>query len=761
MIVVIKRDGTKVPFDKQKIINAINAAFIEVDGQLYEDDTAKDIANDIYNECQLNEYELANVYSVEDIQDLVENYLMRSERPDVARAYIRYRYKKEVAREIKYDFFDAIGEKLEARNVQNQNANVDEHSFGGRIGEASSYMTKQYALDNLVSKMARENHEGNMIYIHDLDAYAVGSHNCLSIPFDDLLANGFNTRQTDVRPAGSVNTAFQLVAVIFQLQSLQQFGGVSATHLDWTMVPYVRKSFFKHYMDGLDFLWDEGSREPTRCFLRANINPTETSINADIYKTAGQQNPYDSVKRVYNYAIKMTEREVHQAVEGMYHNLNTLQSRSGNQLPFTSINYGTCTLPEGRMVTKYLLDVSIEGLGKLHKTSIFPCGIFQCMKGVNREPGDPNYDLYQLALESTAKRLYPNYANVDWSGNAGYDPDDPKTYFSTMGCRTANGADINAEPGINPQTKDGRGNICPVTIILPTLAMMAKDTFMNEYDDNYIDIFFELLDKKIHEAKDMLIERFEWICSQDPSSAKFMYENHTMLGYHPEEGIRSALKHGTIVIGQLGLAECLQILIGCDHTTSEGMELAKRIEQLFKDRCAEFKQQYHLNFGVYYTPAENLCYTALKKFREKYGVIENVSDKEFFTNSMHVPVWHNMGPFEKIAIESQLTGYSSAGCITYVELDASAVHNTKALEQIVNYAMDHDIPYFAINVPSDTCLDCGYQGEINDKCPMCGSPNIQQLRRVTGYLTGNYTTAFNLGKQDEVHNRVKHVGVME
>ncbi len=276
-----------------------------------------------------------------------------------------------------------------------------------------------------------------------------------------------------------------------------------------------------------------------------------------------------------------------------------------------------------------------------------------------------------------------------------------------------------------------------------------------------INTFMVLLDKKINEAKDMLIERFEWIASQNPASAKFMYENKLMAGYIPEEGIRSALKHGTLAIGQLGLAEALQILIGCDHTEEKGMKLAKKVEGLFKDRCAEFKEKYKLNFGVYYTPAENLCYTALKKFRNKYGVIPNVSDKEFFTNSIHVPVWHQLSPFDKIDIESQLTGYSSAGCITYVELDASAVNNTKALEQIVNYAMDHDIPYFAINVPSDICLDCGYQGEINNRCPMCDSVNIQQLRRVTGYLTGNYTTAFNLGKQDEVHHRVKHVGVME
>ena len=759
-MVIIKRDGSTVSFDANKIINAIDKAFVEVDGKLYENDTATDIAQEIGKKVAAS----TTATSVEKIQDWVEEYLMRSERPDVARAYIRYRYKKEVARNYQKDFIDAVRAKLEGKNIVNQNANVDEQSFGGRNGEASSIVNKKLALEYIISSMARNNHVNNEIYIHDLDHYYLGDHNCLSIPFDDLLANGFNTRQTDVRPAGSVNTACQLVAVIFQLQSLQQFGGVSATHIDWTMVPYIRKSFHKHFRDGI--VWVE--HRILDCTPPDGVDITDLAIDGEFYKDLNCPNAYD-------YAMVMTEREVHQAVEGLYHNLNTLQSRSGNQLPFTSINYGTCTLPEGRMFTKALLDVSIEGLGKLHKTSIFPCGIFQCMKGVNRKPGDPNYDLYKQALESTSRRLYPNYANVDWSGNAGYDVNDPCTYFSTMGCRTVNGADINAEHGVNPQRKDGRGNICPVTIILPTIAMEAKQMHTGTFEDyenssvetgiayqsvTTIDNFMALLDNKIHEAKDMLLERFEWICSQSPDSAKFMYENGLMGGYHPEEGIRSALKHGTIVIGQLGLAEALQILIGCDHTTPKGMELAKRIEQLFKDRCAQFKKEYHLNFGVYYTPAENLCYTALKKFREKYGVIENVSDKDFFTNSMHVPVWKHMSPFDKIDIESQLTGYSNAGCITYVELDASVVHNIEALEQIVNYAMDHDIPYFAINVPSDTCLTCGYTGEINDKCPICGSHRIQQLRRVTGYLTGNYTTAFNLGKQDEVHHRVKHVGDM-
>lgn len=736
---VQKRDGRIVPFDEEKIEKAILAAFEDTDGEITE--YAKNKATNIASYIQ-GYYEDDEDYipGIEEIQDLVEKGLMATKRKDVAKKYILYREERTKIRNANTKLMKSIKEKVEASDVQNQNANVDEHSFGGRMGEARSELMKDYALNYIISDMARENHLNNEIYIHDLDSYAVGMHNCLTIPFDDLLAKGFNTRQTDVRPANSINTAFQLVAVIFQLQSLQQFGGVSAGHLDWTMVPYVRKSFRKHFNEGMEFIEESDLRQESN----------ELSIEDDFYK---------QFPKVYKYAMTKTEKELMQAVEGMYHNLNTLQSRSGNQLPFTSINYGTCTLLEGRMVTKALLEGSIAGVGKVRKTPIFPCGIFQCMKGVNRKPGEPNYDLFQLALKSTAQRLYPNYANIDWSNNEGYDRNDPKTYFGTMGCRTANLWDIN---GFG-QLKDGRGNICPVTIVLPTLAMEAKEKAIKEgfgsTDKDCLDpisAFMELLDKKIYEAKDMLIERFDYICSQPVESAKFMYENGLMAGYVPEEGIRSALKHGTLAMGQIGMAETLQILIGCDHTEEKGMKLAKRIEQLFKDRCSEFKQEYKLNFGVYYTPAENMCYTSMKKFQKKYGKIPNISDKDFFTNSIHVPVWKEISPFDKIDIESQLTGYSSAGCITYVELEGGVKNNLEALEQIVNYAMDKDIPYFAINVPNDTCLECGYTDEFNDKCPMCGSENIQQLRRVTGYLTGNYKTAFNKGKQQETEMRYKH-----
>lgn len=584
---VIKRDGTKVHFDKSKIVNAIEKAM---------NDSSDPVDHKLSNSIASEIAAIDSTMDVEAIQNAVENRLMQSGYYEATRSYMNYRYLHGIARSNYKELMDAVEEKLLGKKIDNQNANVDEASFGGRIGEMSRVVSKRYALDYCMSKMARENHENNEIYIHDLDSYAVGMHNCLSIPFDDLLANGFNTRQTDVRPAQSISTAFQLVAVIFQIQSLQQFGGVSATHLDWTMVPYVRKSFRKHYRDGRKYIYADG---PIIKGLDDEIALAEDdfSITNPIFERY--------YPKAYQYAMDMTKRELNQAVEGMYHNLNTLQSRSGNQLPFTSINYGTCTLPEGRMVIEALLNASIKGIGKLHRTSIFPCGIFQMAKGINRAPGDPNYDMYQLALRSTAQRLYPNYANVDWSGNSGYDKNNVKTYFSTMGCRTANGWDINGFE----QLKDGRGNICPVTIILPTLAMEAKEyTIKNatgeDLEGQTVAKFMSMLDQKLHEAKDMLIERFEWICSQSPESAKFMWENGTMAGYDGKD-IRSALKHGTLAVGLLGMAETLQILIGEDQTCDNGLELAKKICQLYKDRCDEFKHKYSLNFGVYFTPEHN------------------------------------------------------------------------------------------------------------------------------------------------------------
>ena len=399
---IIKRCGKIEQMSKKKIFDSIQKAndSVKEDVRLTQKQI-KRICESVVEFCET----LEEPIDIDILEDVIEQKIMANGGYEVAKRYITYRYEKERVRQNKN-----LTEKLTASNVQNQNANVDEFSFGGRTGEAAEYITKEYALKNLISKKWVHNHINNEIYIHDLGSYAVGNHNCLSIPFDKLLDVGFNTRQTDIRPANSINTAFQLVAVIFQLQSLQQFGGVSATHLDWTMVPYVRKSFRKHWLDGIRYIEYNKLAEDVKKEISAdeylkkfNIRD-DNSIECQVYKDFGD---------AYKYAMDKTIQELNQSVEGMYHNLNTLQSRSGNQLPFTSINYGTCTLPEGRMVIKALLEGSINGVGKFHKTAIFPCGIFQCMAGVNRKPEDPNYDMFQLALKSTSMRLYPNYANVD------------------------------------------------------------------------------------------------------------------------------------------------------------------------------------------------------------------------------------------------------------------------------------------------------------------------------------------------------------
>ena len=419
---ILKRDGRRKQFDKQKIVNAIKMAFESTQGEEF-DEYAETKANNIADYIEQKVDESENMMSVEDIQDLVENGLMSCKKKNVAKEYILYRAQRNKLRSQRSEFNKIIGEKLTASNVQNNNANMDEHSFGGRMGEAGNELAKKYALENIMSKKFADLHNNNILYCHDISSYAVGSHNCITIPLDDLLKNGFDTRQQTIREATTVSSALQLVAVIMQCQSLVQFGGVSASHLDWTLVPYVRKSFSKHMKDGLRYV----ERIADESYI--NSIPKELPFDNEYAKTHEES---------YKYAMDMTKREVYQAVEGLLHNLNSLQSRSGNQLPFSSINYGTCTLEEGRLVTRAILENTIKGGGKLHSTYIFPCQIFKMKRGVNRKEGDPNYDLYKLALKCTARRLYPNYANVDWSTNQFGNDGSIDAEMSTMGkCKLA------------------------------------------------------------------------------------------------------------------------------------------------------------------------------------------------------------------------------------------------------------------------------------------------------------------------------------
>lgn len=644
-------------FDKSKIVKSIKMASHATEDENIPEFMANRIADNI--EAELVKKEVKTI-TAEEISDMVENKLMQTAYKEIAKSYITYHYERQKEHVYNSELIKAFEKKLNGTNIENSNANCDERSFSGRMNEASRVLLKDNAL-KIMSKTARDNHNNNEVYTHDLDSYSSGQHNCLSLPFDNMFRDGVHIKQTDIRAPRSSNTSGQQIAVYMQVQSLQQFGGVAATHLDWTMVPSVRVSFHKHLRDGKKYLQHENYEVPDNC----------ENISIDTYK----DDP------CYQYALEMTIRETRQSAEGLIHNLNSLQSRSGQQLPFSSINYGTCTLTEGRMVTNAILDATLDGTGPLHKTPIFPCGIFQYDENINGKPGTPNYDLFRKALYCTSKRFYPNYCNVNWSTDiAGRmkdvehkraiisklskdkidkltnwvkeNPDEAKHYkmvikndqliidetivdpveiMSTMGCRTYNGYDANFDFGYivdniikynkppkdyfySGNQKDGRGNLAPATIILPTLAMKSR----GRIGKKNIESFFEILNQKIEECKDSLIERFSLIASQSPASATFMYSNRTMLGYIPKEGIISALKHGTLVIGQLGMAETLQILIGKDQTDPEGMELAKKIEQLFNTRCAEYKaatytiknfynedilaENIHINFGVYYTP---------------------------------------------------------------------------------------------------------------------------------------------------------------
>lgn len=869
-----KRDGRIVDFDESKIVNAIKKASDATDSEKLTDSDISDIMKLVW----LSLKELENnpkPIKVKVIYTIVENSLMAGEFYDVARSYIEFRSNRDRERLGNTDEISLYRDKLDAKRNDRQNANVDEESFGGRGNEAASSLNKSIALSFYISPKYAKNHRDNISYEHDLSEWCVGEHNCLSMPVDQCLEKGFVVKNSDCRPAGSVSSAGQLVQVLVQTQSLQQLGGVSCTHLDFTLELFVRKSLMKHFivasikdsksfktMDLLQMVFDDYVDE---FGIVRNVFEEWLQDNKDIFLKNwgvtfddfyfGSRALQRISKKWYQSALLDTVIETKQAAEGLYHNLNTLLSRSGDQLPFSSINFGKNTSLEGKLLNESFYRASILGIGKYGRTSIFPCQIFQYDIAVNGKEGTPNYDFYLKALNSTVRRLYPNYANCNWSvQKEGIKKDralkkevirslsseqyeslvklfkknpkvgekinievvnneltvtekvQPTEDFSTMGCRTNNGYDINftkeyfldlltkiLETGDVPDNylcsamqRDGRGNIAPQTIILPTVAMLAKKKSKSD-PSTTVEVFMKLLDKYIEDTKDALLERFEWIASQSPNSAKFMYQNNTMKGYIPEEGIRSALKHGTLAIGQLGLAECLQILVGCDHTEEKGMNLATQIETLFKEKCDSYKEKYHLNFGVYYTPAENLCYTAYEKFVAKYGLIENVTayrdektgklvKRGYFTNSMHVPVWKKISPFQKIDIESKLTGFSSAGCITYVDLDENARHNVKSVQQIVDYAMAKDIPYFAINVPIDTCMKCGYQGVIEgDTCPNCGAKEfevetdpegnvikriltgfIERLRRVTGYLTGSFLQYFNEGKQKEVEDRYKH-----
>lgn len=728
---VVKRDGTRVLFNPDKIVQAINKAMISTYGAVYETDTAEEIASLIA--------EKNSEMTVEQIQDLVESYLMKSEYPEVAKEYILYRDQRSKARLRRSKLLTAVMRRTEATAVENSNANVDEKSFSGREKEASADVQKVIALDYTLSPEIGNAHRNMLLYQHDLEKTNIGQHNCLFADLGKLFNEGFVTRNGDVRPPSTFGSACQQTAVIFQCQSQVQFGGVGTVHLDYDLAPFVKKSYQKkleqYYTDV------EGmSKENAKLVVKAKFPDLD------------MENPYYNNEPAHRFAVAQVERDGAQAAEAMFHNLNTLESRAGSQVPFTSINFGRDTSIEGRFVTRKMLEASLAGIGKHHLTPIFPISIFQYKVGCNANPEDPNYDLKQLAIESLSKRIYPNFVNCDFS-EAHEDLNNPDTYFATMGCRTMLGYDRFSDS----YNRVGRGNLVPNTMILPKLGI-EYGICLGEREKPDLDGFWSAFEDLLMLCEQGLLERFDIMVNQPPEAAPFMYQNGTMKDAQEcRMSNYEALKHGTLAMGYIGIAEMCQALFGKNHAEDpEVHAFALSVVKRINDYAKEAADRNNLNFSCYATPAEGLCHTAVKALRKQYGVIPNVTDKEFLTNSHHVPVWHEIGIFEKLAVEAPFCKYPTGGCITYVELDSTFVKNTKAIEQIIDYAFKElNIPYLAFNFPIDSCLDCGYQGEFNDACPECGSENIQQLRRVTGYLTTDYRH-FNKGKQSEVEHRVKH-----
>lgn len=721
-----KRDGRVQPFCKQKIVDAICQAMSRA-GQ-DDMDAVRRIAEEISKSPD-------EQLTVEQIQDMVEMKLMKTSLKPTAKEYITYREKRSQERDRNTVINKQIEDVISGNNKQNSNANIDESSFSGKKFESANILHKNISLNVYMRPETARAHRESRIYIHDLSEYDIGDHNCLFADLQNLLNHGFCTRNGDVRPANSFSTACQLVAVIFQCQSQVQFGGVASAHLDYDLAPFVKKSFAKHYKDGMKYLYGFDVENASFDGCRSIDHPD-----------------YKKYDKAYQYAMDMTEKEGKQAAQGLYHNLNTLESRAGSQVPFSSVNFGTDTSTEGRLVTRWMLEASLAGIGKYNLTSIFPISVFKYKVGVNDKPGTPNYDLLQLAIKSLSHRIYPNIVNCGYSQNQ-ETPGDPDTEMATMGCRTMLGRDRH---GLG-YSKIGRGNVCPTTMNLPKIGI-KHGICLGQREQPDLEGFWKELDEVLHLTEVSLVDRFYHICAQSVGAATFMYQNGTIAGYKDAnmKGIYESMKHGTLAMGYIGVAEMCQALFGKDHSEDEHVHaFALEVIKHIYEWSVGASERHNLNFSCYAAPAESLCKTYAQALRKEYGVIKNVTDREYITNSHHVPVWQKVSIYKKLQIEAPFCKYATAGCITYIELESSVMNNQEAVSKIIDYAMSLDIPYLAFNFPIDSCLKCGYQGEIEYNCPRCGNTEIQRLRRVTGYLTSDFRR-FNAGKIAECLDRVKH-----
>ena len=730
---VVKRDGRVVIFDNRKIVDAILKA-MNVTEEGEDIVLAAEIASAI---SKINVEHM----SVEDIQDQVENELMNSPRKEVAKKYIAYRNQRNLARKAKSrEIFQEIIE-AQATEITRENANMNADTPAGMMMKFASESTKSYVDECLLSEDVKEAVKNNYIHIHDKDYYPTKSLTCIQHPLDKILEEGFFAGHGESRPAKRIETASILGCISMETVQNEMHGGQAIPAFDFYMAPFVRKTF----QEELDKIGDINGEDYTRLY---NV-PIDDYLKRNLVGIQGDD-------RVIQHAINMTVSRVHQSMEAFVHNMNSIHSRGGNQVVFSSINYGTDTSAEGRCVIREILNTTYEGVGN-GSTAIFPIQIWKKKRGVSYLPEDRNYDLYKFACKVSARRFFPNFVNLDapYNHHELWNPEDPKRYqyeVATMGCRTRV-----FENRFGPKTSIGRGNLSFTTINIVKLAIECMGI---ENQEDRIHEFFKKLDYTLKVAAKQLDERFNFqktaLKKQFPLLMGALWMDSDKLG--DNDTIESVINHGTLGIGFIGLAETLIALIGKHHGESaEAQGLGLRIVSFMRSKINEFCETYKHNYSVLATPAEGLAGRFTRADKKKFGITPGVTDKDYYTNSNHVPVYYKCTPKHKAEIEGPYHALTGGGHIFYVEIDGDATHNPEAIMNIVDLMDKYEIGYCSVNHNRNRCMDCGYENakENLTECPHCGGHNIDKLQRITGYLVGT-TSRWNSGKLAELRDRVVH-----
>lgn len=731
---VVKRDGRIVGFNEQKISAAIRKAMLHTE-------KGEDEALIVKITDHVNFKGKAQM-TVEDIQDAVEKELMKSSRKDVAQKYIQYRNQRSIARKAKTRdiFLDIVN--IKSNDVTRENANMNADTPAGMMMKFASETTKPFVDDYLLSEEVREAVQHNYIHIHDKDYYPTKSLTCVQHPLDIILKHGFTAGHGSSRPAKRIETAAVLACISLETCQNEMHGGQAIPAFDFYLAPYVRLSY-QQEVKNLEKLYGED-------FSALYDAEIDDYINRPLDGLQGAE-------RVKQHAINSTAGRVHQAMEAFIHNMNTIHSRGGNQVVFSSINYGTDTSAEGRCVMRELLISTYEGVGN-GETAIFPIQIWKKKRGVNYLPEDRNYDLYQLACKVTARRFFPNFLNLDatFNQNEKWRADDPERYnweIATMGCRTRV-----FENRYGDKTSVGRGNLSFTTINIVKLAIECMGI---EDKAERINKFFAKLDGMLELTAKQLDERFQFqktaYAKQFPLLMRYLWTGADHL--NANDTIESVINQGTLGIGFIGLAECLKALTGQHHGESEeSQQLGVKIVTYMRDRVKEFSEQYGHNYSVLATPAEGLSGKFTKKDRKEFGNIEGVTDRDYYTNSNHVPVYYKCSALHKAQVEAPYHDLTRGGHIFYVEIDGDATHNPQVIMNVVDMMDKLNMGYGSVNHNRNRCMDCGHENaDANlDACPKCGSHHIDKLQRITGYLVGT-TDRWNQGKLAELNDRVTHI----